>query len=324
VIKRNEPLVGVSFGAVRAVPRGDLVIRVVFGAGISAIAAIRPIGCSFRLCIQSDGIKPSQPIEIADMARCNITDLRTGLEIPWRTIDTARGIFLSHKALFDRVTGTDTGAYRTEHLNRCVERTTRSFGMLNIEQLLEELEHDREVTQRFRRSFFIGVTSVFRDVDEYRNLERILHDQNDRNEAVARVWSAGCSYGDELASVYELMSSRPEVVNREFIGTDVSVEAITQASRRCLGDPCTIRESSLKFMIGDLLKEEGPDGEFDLILYRNVSIYLKRTHRDAIISFLSARLNSNGLLMLGKSESITKPREYGLERLTRSLYQRTV
>ena len=38
--KRNEPFVGVSFCAVRAVPRGDLVIRFVFGAGISVIAAI--------------------------------------------------------------------------------------------------------------------------------------------------------------------------------------------------------------------------------------------------------------------------------------------
>jgi uncharacterized membrane protein (GlpM family) len=38
--KRREPMVGVSSGALREVPRGDLAVRFAFGVVISAVAAI--------------------------------------------------------------------------------------------------------------------------------------------------------------------------------------------------------------------------------------------------------------------------------------------
>ncbi len=230
---------------------------------------------------------------------------------------------MDHKALFDRVTGTDTGAYREEHLGQSIDRTVRTFGISSFASFLERLDCDQMVSQRFRRSFFIGITSAYRDIEEFHDLERALREKLEGSDGFARIWSAGCSSGDELASVYDMMISRGLVKDGEFIGSDVSDEAINVARRSNQHDRSGNSESPLKFMVGDLLKEEGPKGDFDLILCRNVSIYLKNIHRDRVISFLFTRLSSNGLLMLGRSEFITKPGDYGLERLTRSLYKRT-
>lgn len=65
--------------------------------------------------------------------------------------------------------------------------------------------------------------------------------------------------------------------------------------------------SKMNFTVHNLLERGGPPGPFDLILLRNVLIYLSESDREVVFRNLAASLRPGGVVVLGTAESLIEP-----------------
>ena len=148
----------------------------------------------------------------------------------------------------------------------------------------------------------------------------------------ARVWSAGCSTGQEPLSLAMALAERCEasgVAMPEIVATDISEAALTRARagrytqfeiqrglpmRRMMRwfdaqpDGDWIADPALLRMVGfrrlNLTASTWPLGSFDIILCRNVLLYLTPVTKTAVFERLAATLRDGGLLVLGAGETV--------------------
>ena len=173
------------------------------------------------------------------------------------------------------------------------------------------------------------MTSFFRDTGSFLELYHYLEEYLSQKPIKSlRIWSAGCSTGAEAYSVALICdrlrrSSEPNLT-AEVIGTDLNPKAIELATQgkftsaqlaqipseflpeKLIGSTkpvelCEEVATAVRFQRHNLLGKESL-GQFDLILCRNVFIYLStQTQTQVLVNFHKA-LNPGGMLMLGRSE----------------------
>jgi len=150
-----------------------------------------------------------------------------------------------------------------------------------------------------------------------------------------RVWSAGCSTGEEPYSLAMLLLAQcPPAAGWqiEIVASDLSTRALARAAEGIypLEDASEIPQALLKrFMLKGRGAREGrmkagPElrevvrlrrlnlndadyaalGQFDLVFCRNVLIYFDAPGKDRVLSRLRERVAPDGLLFLGHSESL--------------------
>jgi chemotaxis protein methyltransferase CheR len=146
-----------------------------------------------------------------------------------------------------------------------------------------------------------------------------------------RIWSAAASTGQEAYSVAIIlheMRARLDGWRVELLGTDISPAAIARARdgtysafevQRGLpvryllehftkeGSDWRIAEhlrSAVTFGPLNLLQDFGRLGTFDLILCRNLAIYLDPPTKSALFARLASALARDGALCLGASETV--------------------
>ncbi len=146
-----------------------------------------------------------------------------------------------------------------------------------------------------------------------------------------RIWSAGCSTGEEPYTIAMLLLEKPELRNWQIdiIGTDIS-QRVLQVARKGLYGENSFRSTDDSFrrryfkpqdgkwLIDDRVKKlvtishlnlfEAPRvsllGKMDLIFCRNVIIYFDLAAKKRVIETFHQRLNPRGFLLLGHSESL--------------------
>lgn len=156
-----------------------------------------------------------------------------------------------------------------------------------------------------------------------------------------RVWSAGCSSGEEPFSVAMLLLSKlppDRGFSVEVLATDLSTVALEKAraarwpasrladvpeayrARYFVTDPHTGEvqpapevRNVVRFLRLNLCDWYYPvTGKFDVILCRNVLIYFDAETRATVARRLVERLSPKGALILGMSESLLAIRDKGL------------
>ena len=210
-------------------------------------------------------------------------------------------------------------------------------------QMLQTGSHeaDREWAQLVT-CFTNGESYFFRDKGQMALLrERILPEliQRNRSKRSLRIWSAGCSTGEEAYSlailVAELLpqsattSSHWEI---KILGTDINERSLEHARAGIYGEwsfrtmqaglqqRCFLPTASgwqveepnrslVRFAKCNLAEDTYPDTasgicDMDLILCRNVFIYLEREAVAAIMSRFALTLSEGGYLMTGHAETL--------------------
>ncbi len=192
-------------------------------------------------------------------------------------------------------------------------------------ELTGALDHDDELLQAVVDGVTLQETSFFRDVKVFETLEREvlpgLHDP-------VVVWSAGCADGHEAYSLAMLLAESGRTGWR-VLGTDVSVGALRRAragrypERRLRGLSPERRERHLVqrdglWAVRDELRERvhfahhnlareplPPAAEgAQLVLCRNVLIYVDRPDVTAFLDRLHDGLPAGALLLVGAAESL--------------------
>ncbi len=169
------------------------------------------------------------------------------------------------------------------------------------------LDADPREYDRLIRSLTVNVTKFFRNWDTYSTIkDKIIPALWERREPETRVWSAGCSSGEEPYSIGILMhkhaTERNEdarLENIKIVGTDIDTECLANAERACYAN------SALGDTPPALRAQYFPEvEETHLILCRNVIIYFERAAQDALFAAFHRALAPGGFLVLGKVESL--------------------
>ncbi len=187
-------------------------------------------------------------------------------------------------------------------------------------------------------------TYFYREPDHFSFFSNtVLPDIRDNHAESAmkklRIWSAGCSSGEEpytlAMMISEFLHSSPDAWDVGILATDISVSAIKNAEAgvysaenvgllpETLQQKYFVNRSTNRFMVNDtikkmvlfkrlnLIREQFPfRGKFQAIFCRNVMIYFDAETRSNLVSKFSQYLEPQGFLFIGHSESLGRNNDY--------------
>ncbi|MBA3671018.1 MAG: protein-glutamate O-methyltransferase CheR [Gemmatimonadaceae bacterium] len=240
---------------------------------------------------------------------------------------------LTAKIARDR--GFGCASYKEKCLQRRIAVRMRARGVHTYADYAKVLDGDAAEYDKLLDALTINVTKLFRNWDTYAVIgDRLIPDLWNRDNAPIRVWSAGCSSGEEAYSLGALFhrhaQSRGQLDHLEhrvrILGSDIDVRSLAAAEAGVFdeGDfadtPDELRrryfaptapfaivpevKRLVRFERRDLLAEEPPAGTHQLICCRNVLIYFDRETQERLFEKFRRALAPDGYLVLGKVETL--------------------
>jgi len=234
-----------------------------------------------------------------------------------------------------RERGFQCSSYKDKCLRRRIAVRLRARNILSCAEYARVLDGDEREYERLMRSLTVNVTKFFRNWETYAAIDqKVIPDLMGRSERELRIWSAGCSSGEEPYSVAILMhryaAARRETARLDdvsIVGTDIDADCLAEAETAVykdstLGDtPPDLRRDYfskvgglnavvpevrrlVSFQSSDLLHFKTPVSNAHLIICRNVIIYFERPAQDALFAHFHQTLAPGGFLVLGKVETL--------------------
>lgn len=205
----------------------------------------------------------------------------------------------------------------------------------------------------FTSAISTNVTSFFRETAQWKWLEGYLAQAvSSKREKKIRIWSAGCSSGEEPYTILMFLQEHLndfESWDIKILATDISSKVLSKAIEGYY-DPRHVEELPKSIVLKSFEKTHGGDSpgyrikqnlrekvtfrlynlitdpffiknEFDMIFCRNVMIYFNETDRNTLIGKFATLLPKGAPLFLGSSESLTAHKDT-LRLLGSSIYQK--
>ena len=239
---------------------------------------------------------------------------------------------LTHTYKFDLL------AFDEEFLTKSLGRGAAAAGIQEPIAYCEHLKHNPEAADQFFKSIHITYTQFFREpllfaYIEHRLLPSFIQQAPKGREI--RIWSAGCSTGQEaysLAIIFdEYLRSAGKELRFRIFATDISREALSVAERgeyfesdmqnvklkyvrACFieagGKYAVVKaiKDKVSFAHYDLLDTSSANppesifGNFDLVCCNNLLMYYRKDLRMAMLKKLERSLTPAGLLAVSEAE----------------------
>ena len=234
--------------------------------------------------------------------------------------------------------GHDFSQYKRATILRRVQRRMLLSGRQSLEAYLVHMRETPEEANAMFNDILIGVTNFFRDPGAWETLEKKvlpLIFQNKQDGDAVRIWTVGCSSGEEAYSLGMLLLEQAERVEKRLelhvfasdlddaalaiareglypaaIEADVSrqrLERFFEALDNHYQVKRELRDTVL-FTKHSVLRDP-PFSKQDLISCRNLLIYLNRDMHENVLDMFHYALNPGGYLFLGGSESADSVKE---------------
>jgi len=229
--------------------------------------------------------------------------------------------------------GFDFTGYKRSSLARRIRKRMHEVGIQDYGDYRDLLEINADEFNALFNTILINVTGFFRDVGPWQHLQReVLPDVVTMAETTdeIRVWSAGCSSGEEaysLAISFAEILGLPDFLERvKIYGTDVDKEALQEAraavySAKVLeGLAPELREkyfepNGTRFVFRPDLRRrvifgrhditrDAPISRLHLLVCRNTLMYFNVETQSQIIDRFHFALRGGGYLFLGKAEML--------------------
>jgi chemotaxis protein methyltransferase CheR len=197
------------------------------------------------------------------------------------------------------------------------------------QRYLDRHEDEREL---LLDSLSINVTGFFRNPDAWEKLREVLRELTDSHRRV-RVWSAPAADGREPYSVAMLALDDDEIEQRriDVLGTDINPDILETARHGVYETSQTtdiaeelepledyspyIDQDDDRFQVKDRVKNlvefeqhdlirGDPKRNFDLVLCRNLLIYIDASFKEPIFETIRNSLREGGYLMIGMTETL--------------------
>ena len=246
-----------------------------------------------------------------------------------------------------RLTQVDLDCYKVEQVQRRLKTYLVRSGHESWVTFFREMRGDPEGLKKLRDYLTINVSSFFRDPDKYKYLGRKILPELVSRWGRLRVWSAGCSRGQEAYTLAMMLEDQAlGLSGYEVLGTDLDRSAL--AAARSGGpynedDVANVRYGYLRrffdrneegywanedlrrkvtFREGNLLSSSFGQG-YDLIVCRNVVIYFTAEVKARLYGRFYNALRPGGVLFVGGTETIPHWRALGYESAGVSFYRRS-
>jgi chemotaxis protein methyltransferase CheR len=238
--------------------------------------------------------------------------------------------------LLEARTGQQLTMSRRWRIETALSALLRERGIGSLDELITILVMGKEpgLSEQVVEALLNNETYFFRDRTPFDLLSRhALPQLKERRKSKRRIriWSAGCSTGQEAYSLAMLFAENEAEWSGwsiDILGTDVSGTMVDRARsgtysqfevQRGLAIGQTVRwfeecadgwrvveplRRSIRFQGHNVLKPPPAPGEFDIILCRNVLLYLNPEKRTLAFERLASGLAGDGWLMLGAGETV--------------------
>src|SRR5262245_54323574 len=249
-------------------------------------------------------------------------------------------------------TGQDFSRYKRSTVGRRIVRRMQVVGVQTLDQYLElTREKNGREASALLDDLLINVTSFFRDAAVFRTLERDivprLFEGKGGTDKV-RVWSVGCATGEEAYSIGMLLleeaARHPNGPQVQVFASDLHERSLRYAREGLY--PAAIandvprerldrffREQEGGYRITKSLRDiivfaqhnllqDPPFSRLDLIICRNVLIYLQADAQREVVDLFHYALNARGFLLLGTAETLDRSDLFRLESKDGHLYRR--
>jgi chemotaxis methyl-accepting protein methylase len=266
--------------------------------------------------------------------------LRAVKGAPSQTVPTAKhDPFV--RWLFGR-SGLPIDQYRPTALHRRLAACLRALRVSNTADAQRAVEANPALRQVALSALLLGVSEFFRDTPVFDAIRQHVLPELSRRTRPLRVWSAACSHGQELYSVAMQFADADMLARTQFIGTDCRADATDRAKAGAythseVADlPPTILDrhfvaearhfvakphlrTALNWKAADLLNEVEP-GPWDVVLCRNMVIYLDPHSAEDVYRRIVEQIREGGFLIVGKADHV--PPTLGMKRLSGCIYHK--
>ena len=258
--------------------------------------------------------------------------------------------------LLEARTGQQLTMSRRWRIETALSALLRERGIATLDELITILVMGKEpsLSQQVVEALLNNETYFFRDRGPFDVLQRhALPELAKRRESSKRlrIWSAGCSTGQEVYSLAMLFAEAPEQWRGwtiDILGTDVSTSCIERARtgvfsqfeiQRGLGINQMIKwfeevadgwraveplRKPVRFQVHNLLEPAPHPGDFDVVLCRNVLLYLSPEKKALAFDRIAGAMAADGWLMLGAGETVIgQTNKLGADVNARGLYRLT-
>jgi two-component system CheB/CheR fusion protein len=223
--------------------------------------------------------------------------------------------------------------YKDNCLLRRVEIRMRARGASSLVAYAGILATDSEEVEHLLHTLSVRVTGFFRNPDSWRFLRDQLASERLGERGRMTAWSMGCATGEEAWSIAMLLCEHARHFGAEpspdfrVFASDVDTQGlgVAQTGRYPESAVAAIREvvphpygsvESGKFVVDselrrkvtfcheDLTAEATAPEPCDLVCCRNLLIFLGREGQRRVLEAARHSMRPNGLLMLGRTESM--------------------
>jgi chemotaxis protein methyltransferase CheR len=234
----------------------------------------------------------------------------------------------------------DFSGYCPDVIARRLRTRMAATACRDFSEYLSYLQHNADELDRLVDVITVNVSRFFRDALTFELIaDRVLPDivrrKAEMRDQSLRVWSAGCARGEEPYSlailIQELLEKAGRSVNLLLFATDISQASLEEAETalyplssvedvkyRLLMKYFTREGTSfrlvpeisakVRFSRYDMLDKghgvppQSVFGDFDMVLCRNLLMYLNREYQERIFDRLHRALARQGYLVLGEVE----------------------
>jgi chemotaxis protein methyltransferase CheR len=240
-------------------------------------------------------------------------------------------------ATIERLLHIRCGNYKEDYIKR---RLASRMNSVNIKEYLaynKYLLATPAEQEKLRNALTINVTKFFRDKEVFETVKRELIPEILKKKQRFRMWSAGCSSGEEPYSyaivLYEIGLTNP-AMDALIYATDIDYEILKRAKEGVYERPALDNMSELqirkhftlrpdgkyevkphirekvRFQYHDLMRGEPIAKYLDLISCRNVTIYFNEQQKNDLCKEFHSGLSTGGYYVMGLSEYLGKEMEY--------------
>jgi two-component system CheB/CheR fusion protein len=235
--------------------------------------------------------------------------------------------------LLRRASGVDFAQYKAPTIVRRLQRRMALHRLSGLAEYVTMLEKDPDELSRLHDDILINVTGFFREPESFEALRTSVlpqlietHDES----SPLRVWVPGCASGEDAYSlaitVIEALDEKGSSASIQVFGTDVSPKMIDRARASSYPEsiasemtPERLQRFFVRFdggyRVNPALRQrcvfarqditrDPPFSRMDLVMCRNLLIYLGDALQRRVITVFHYALNPGGYLMLGRSETV--------------------
>jgi len=237
-----------------------------------------------------------------------------------------------------------------------LSRRLRTLGLSSFREYREYLAAHEAELEGFINAISTNLTKFFREAHHFEHFRsnvavpfgRSLQKPGDRR---LRVWSAGCSTGEEPYTIAAVLKREIRDIQRydvRILATDIDTEVIAKGARgeypissidevpgnyQEFFHPASGNNKSTHIVMGEELRslivfrrlnliEPWPfSGKFDAVFCRNVMIYFDGSTKSTLVDRFTQQLHPGGWLYIGHSESLLGSHP-GLDLVGRTTYRR--